>query len=105
MANNETPGPIGTILRIQRMSTEDGPGIRSTVFFKGCPLNCLWCHNPESISRMQEPHWMRAKCIGCRSCAAACDRGAIQAADRGIVIDRALCSPCEACSQACPTTA
>ena len=39
----------GTILRIQRMSTEDGPGIRSTVFFKGCPLSCIWCHNPESI--------------------------------------------------------
>jgi pyruvate formate lyase activating enzyme len=101
----EARKPRGTILRIQRMSTEDGPGIRSTVFFKGCPLNCVWCHNPESISDKRQLHWIKAKCIGCRSCEAACSAGALTATDNGIVINRALCSPCEACSQACPTTA
>jgi len=50
-----------TILRIQRMSTEDGPGIRSTVFFKGCPLNCIWCHNPESISPGVQLHWVGSR--------------------------------------------
>jgi pyruvate formate lyase activating enzyme len=103
--SEEMEKPRGTILRIQRMSTEDGPGIRSTVFFKGCPLSCVWCHNPESISDKCQPHWMKAKCIGCRSCVAACAAGALTATDSGIAINRALCSPCGACSQACPTTA
>jgi pyruvate formate lyase activating enzyme len=101
----EIEKPKGTILRIQRMSTEDGPGIRSTVFFKGCPLNCLWCHNPESISQRHQPHWMKTKCIGCLFCVAACTASALTATDGGISINRTLCSPCEACSQACPTTA
>jgi len=97
--------PKGTILRIQRMSTEDGPGIRSTVFFKGCPLSCVWCHNPESISEKRQPHWTKSKCIVCLSCVAVCTAGALTATGDGIVINRAGCSPCEACSQACPTTA
>jgi pyruvate formate lyase activating enzyme len=105
MAIAEEISPRGTILRIQRMSTEDGPGIRSTAFFKGCPLSCVWCHNPESISDKRQLHWIKAKCIGCRSCAAVCRVGAITATDNGIVIDRELCSFCDACSQACPTTA
>jgi len=97
--------PKGRILRIQRMSTEDGPGIRSTVFFKGCSLSCVWCHNPESIPEKRQLHWTKSKCIGCLSCVAVCTAGALTATDNGIVIDRAGCSPCEACSQACPTTA
>lgn len=101
----KTESPKGTILRIQRMSTEDGPGIRSTLFFKGCPLKCFWCHNPESISPLHEPYWMKAKCIGCRSCVAACPTRALAAADGRIAIDRSLCSRCGDCSQACPTTA
>ena len=53
----------GLTLRIQRMSTEDGPGIRSTIFFKGCPLRCVWCHNPESISARPQVHWVDRKSV------------------------------------------
>ena len=95
----------GTILRIQRMSTEDGPGIRSTVFFKGCPLSCVWCHNPESISPKVQVHWAKTRCIGCRSCIEACSKGALAMAQSGIVIDRLACDSCAACVQACPSTA
>lgn len=96
---------MGTILRIQRMSTEDGPGIRSTVFFKGCPLNCIWCHNPESIDSRRQIHWEKVKCIGCRSCIVACPKDALTAGDSGISIDRSLCDACGDCARACPSTA
>ena len=96
---------MGTILRIQRMSTEDGPGIRSTVFFKGCPLTCVWCHNPESVSPRLQIYWEKTRCIGCRSCIEACTKGALAAKQTGIVIDRVKCDSCGTCSQACPSTA
>jgi pyruvate formate lyase activating enzyme len=95
----------GTILRIQRMSTEDGPGIRSTVFFKGCPLACVWCHNPESISPRVQIHWEKTRCIGCRSCIEACLKGALAATETGMTINRSACDSCDACVQACPSTA
>jgi pyruvate formate lyase activating enzyme len=95
----------GTILRIQRMSTEDGPGIRSTVFFKGCPLACVWCHNPEGISPRMQIHWERTRCIGCRSCIEACVKGALAIVETGMAIDRSTCDSCAACVQACPSTA
>jgi len=95
----------GTILRIQRMSTEDGPGIRSTVFFKGCPLACVWCHNPESISPRLQIHWEKTRCIGCKSCIEACTRGALAAVETGVALDRSACDSCGACSEACPSTA
>ena len=95
----------GTILRIQRMSTEDGPGIRSTVFFKGCPLACQWCHNPESISREPQVHWVKSRCIGCRGCIEACPQGALAFGDSGVTIERSRCDSCSVCVQACPSTA
>jgi len=95
----------GTVLRIQRMSTEDGPGIRSTIFFKGCPLSCVWCHNPESISPQVQVYWEKTRCLGCRSCMEACSKGALAMAQSGIVIDRLMCDSCAACVQACPSTA
>jgi pyruvate formate lyase activating enzyme len=98
--------PKGTILRIQRMSTEDGPGIRSTVFFKGCPLHCLWCHNPESISPRPEVHWVKNRCIGCLACVAACPEGCLSAeSGLGITVDRTRCTGCLSCCDACPSTA
>ncbi|TFG05617.1 MAG: 4Fe-4S cluster-binding domain-containing protein, partial [Promethearchaeota archaeon] len=60
MAESES----GYIFQIQKMSTEDGPGIRTTVFFKLCPLKCVWCHNPESISKEPSIQWFSTKCIG-----------------------------------------
>jgi len=95
----------GTILEIQRMSTEDGPGIRTTVFFKGCSLQCTWCHNPESIALKPQIHWIGARCIGCRTCLKTCTRGALALDDKGMRIDRAICTGCGDCAEACPSTA
>lgn len=95
----------GIILEIQRMSTEDGPGIRTTVFFKGCSLKCAWCHNPESISIKPEIHWIGSRCIGCRSCLKTCTQGALSLDEKDMRIDRALCSGCGECAEACPSTA
>ncbi|HYA32236.1 MAG TPA: glycyl-radical enzyme activating protein, partial [Thermodesulfovibrionales bacterium] len=79
--------------------------IRSTIFFKGCPLVCIWCHNPESISPRLQIHWEKTRCIGCRSCIDACAKGALTAQETDIVIDRLKCDSCGACSQTCPSTA
>jgi pyruvate formate lyase activating enzyme len=93
------------VLEIQRMSTEDGPGLRTTVFFKGCPLNCAWCHNPESISTKPQIHWIGSRCLGCKLCLAACPRGAIAHEAAGVVIDRERCEGCGTCAAECPSTA
>ena len=95
----------GIILEIQRMSTEDGPGIRTTVFFKGCSLMCAWCHNPESISLKPEIHWIGSRCIGCRTCLQTCARKALSLEEKGMRIDRAVCIGCGDCAEACPSTA
>lgn len=94
-----------TILEIQRMSTEDGPGIRTTVFFKGCPLKCTWCHNPESISPHLQIQWIGSRCIGCHTCIETCPEKALTFTDKGIHMDRSRCNACGICAQACPSTA
>jgi pyruvate formate lyase activating enzyme len=103
MSDAEEPG--GLILHIQRLSTEDGPGIRSTVFFKRCPLACRWCHNPESISGAPELQWFSTRCIGCRSCERACTRGCVTLGPRGLAIERGRCDGCGACAAECPANA
>lgn len=95
----------GRILEIQRMSTDDGPGIRTTVFFKGCSLKCRWCHNPESISPHTEIQWIASRCIGCRSCIDICPEKALQPGPEGIRIDRSRCTGCGLCAEECPSTA
>lgn len=95
----------GTILEIIRMSTEDGPGIRTTVFFKGCPLSCTWCHNPESISTKPQIQWINKACIGCGICTETCPEKALAKTSGGVVIDRGLCTGCGLCAAQCPTTA
>jgi pyruvate formate lyase activating enzyme len=95
----------GLILSLQRLSTEDGPGIRTTVFFKGCPLRCTWCHNPESLSPHPQVQWLESRCIACHTCLVFCPKGALSDSDGGIKIDRARCDGCGACAQECPSNA
>ncbi|TFG04777.1 MAG: glycyl-radical enzyme activating protein, partial [Promethearchaeota archaeon] len=91
--------------QIQKMSTEDGPGIRTTVFFKLCPLKCVWCHNPESISKEPSIQWFSTKCIGCKTCVEVCPQRAITLDKTGIHINRAKCKCCGTCTEECPSTA
>jgi pyruvate formate lyase activating enzyme len=96
----------GRILHLQRLSTEDGPGIRTTVFFKGCPLHCPWCHNPESLPADFQIQWFVERCLGCRTCLSACPEGCLAMGEGGeLVIDRECCPGCAICAQACPASA
>lgn len=101
----DTDTAVGIILHLQRLSTEDGPGLRTTVFYKGCPLHCQWCHNPESISPRAQVQWLAARCIGCQSCIETCSQHALTLTEEGILRDRSLCSVCGSCVEACPTGA
>jgi pyruvate formate lyase activating enzyme len=85
------------VFQIRRFVFDDGPGIRTTVFFKGCPLSCIWCHNPEGISFKQEIVFNPARCIGCGDCGRACPTGA--------VTGEGTCTTCGDCAEACPTNA
>jgi len=90
------------IYNIQRFSTHDGPGIRTTVFFKGCTLKCEWCHNPESISFNKELQYLEEHCINCGHCAAVCTAKAHQMDPNGChVFDRTRCTNCFACTEVC----
>lgn len=92
------------IFDIGRGSIDDGSGIRTVVFLKGCPLNCLWCHNPESIDCDAEMAFYPEQCMGCGACRAACPNGAIDFELPGR-IERKLCIRCGQCADACPTLA
>lgn len=93
------------LFEIQKMSTEDGPGIRTTVFFKQCPLRCIWCHNPESILKQPQLEWFEHKCIGCKTCIKTCKLNALHFESDGLHIDREICVGCGECSEECPSTA
>ena len=95
----------GLIFDVKRYSINDGPGIRVTVFFKGCPLHCAWCHNPESISPHPQKMYSPDKCIGCNSCVESCPEKACKLTPQGIITDPDLCTLCGKCADVCPTKA
>ena len=94
---------MGTLTTIQRFSLHDGPGIRSTVFFKGCNLRCKWCHNPETFSFKPQVLYYQTKCVGCGACAAAC--ACHTGANGKMVFDRTNCTDCGKCAEVCFTGA
>ncbi len=98
----QTP-PKGRIFDIERYSIHDGPGIRTTVFFLGCPLSCWWCHNPESQGTEPFVHYRREDCLLCSSCVEACEHEALSVGSNGIVRSAQRCHNCGACAEACPT--
>jgi pyruvate formate lyase activating enzyme len=100
-----TQKKLGLVFEIQKMSTEDGPGIRTTIFLKHCPLKCEWCHNPESISKDPILEWLGHKCIGCKTCLEICKQNALSFDKKGININREKCIGCGECSEECPSTA
>ncbi len=92
----------GLIFNLQRFSLHDGPGIRTTVFLKGCNARCAWCHNPESMAAEPQISVNLAQCTGCGECGRVCPRGAHVFDDATRRLDMANCNACGACADACP---
>ena len=96
----------GEVASIKRFTVHDGPGVRSVVFLKGCPLRCVWCSSPFTWKGSKDLVYREKKCIRCGGCIAACPEGALSVdADGTIVLDKALCTQCGECVEVCPADA
>ena len=105
MGSFEDRKATGTVFNIQKYSVHDGPGIRTIVFLKGCPLSCKWCSNPESQASHPQVAYNKGRCIGCHRCIKACQHDAITVNEDGtLTLDRSKCDACKTldCAHACP---
>ena len=96
---------MSLIFDIKRYAINDGPGIRITLFMNGCPLSCIWCHNPEGIRNGKDKLYTAKKCLGCGTCLKACPNGALTLAPEGIITDKQKCVLCGRCAEECPAMA
>lgn len=96
---------IGTVLKIDRSSKHDGPGLRTVVFLKGCPLRCKWCSTPDSQSPASQMLHIETLCVRCGRCVASCPKNALELNDERVLIDRSRCDMCGTCREVCLSNA